>query len=114
MKCGMVCSCLCCVVFCYNCLCAPLVIDTALLYGVCCRVLLYSCVRFCLTNVFVCLVCDVSVCCCLVCGLCVFVYMWAWGWGGNVLACFVCEILCDGVWCSVVRFVRVCVLSVCV
>ena len=95
MKCGMVCSCLCCVVFCYNCLCAPLVIDTALLYGVCCRVLLYSCVRFCLTNVFVCLVCDVSVCCCLVCGLCVFVYMWAWGWG---------------VMCLRVLFVRYCVM----
>ena len=50
---------LCCV--CYDCLCASLVIHNALLSGVFCCVLLYSCVRFCLTSVVVCLVCDLFV-----------------------------------------------------
>ena len=57
----MACCCLCCVVFCYRCLCASFVIDSALLSGVFCCGLLYSCVRFCLTNVVVRLGCDLFV-----------------------------------------------------
>ena len=44
----------------------------------------------------------------MVCGLCLFVIMWAWGF--NVFACAVCEVLCDGVWCGVVWFVCSCVV----
>ena len=36
------------------------------------------------------------------------------GLGGNVIACFVCGLRCDGVWCGVVCFVCLCVLCVCV
>ena len=43
----------------------------------------------------------------MVCGLCLFVIMWAWGF--NVCACFVRGLLCDGVWCGVVSFVCSCV-----
>ena len=50
VRCGLVCCCLRCAVFCYRCLCASFVIHNALLYGVG------------LTNVVVCLVCDVCVC----------------------------------------------------
>ena len=56
---GMLLFVLCC--FCYNCLCASCVIQTALLYGVCCCVLLYSCVLFGLTTVVMWLACDLCV-----------------------------------------------------
>ena len=64
----MFCVCVVCVVV-FVCLCVVVclgVIDYAMLYGVfvcglfyC--VVLYSCVRFCLTNVDVCLLCDLCV-----------------------------------------------------
>ena len=57
----MVCCYLCCAVFWYRCVCASSVMYNALLYGVIDCVLRYSCVRFCLTNVDVCLVCDLFV-----------------------------------------------------
>ena len=47
--------------FCYRCMCASSVMYNALLSGVFYCVLWYSCVRFCLTNVDVCLVCDLFV-----------------------------------------------------
>ena len=50
---------LCC--FRYNCLCASFMFYNAVLYGVFCCVVLYSCVLFCLTHVVVCLVCDLFV-----------------------------------------------------
>ena len=58
-----------CALLCIGCLgavfvitvCASFVIYSALLSGVFCCVLLYSCVRFCLTNVVVCLVCALFV-----------------------------------------------------
>ena len=56
---GMVLFVLCCV--CYSCLCASCVISNALLYGVFCCVLLYSCALFGLTHVVVCLVCHLFV-----------------------------------------------------
>ena len=40
----MACCCLCCVVFCYRCLCASFVIDSALLSGVfCCVFVVFVC-----------------------------------------------------------------------
>ena len=54
-------------------------------------------------RVFVCFVCDVS--CGVVClvVLCMF----------NVVACVVCALVCDGVWCVCVRLrVRSCVVFV--
>ena len=36
------------------------------------------------------------------------------GLGFTVFACFVCELLCDGVWCGVICFVCSCVLGDCV
>ena len=35
-------------------------------------------------------------------GLCLVLFVCMWAWGFNVLACFVCELVCDGVWCGVV------------
>ena len=46
----------------------------------------------------------------MVCGLCLFVIMWAWGF--NVFARFGCELSCGGVWCGVVCFVCSCVCDV--
>ena len=43
----------------------------------------------------------------MVSGSCLFVVVWAWGF--NVFACFVCGLLCDGVWCGAFCFVCPCV-----
>ena len=104
---GMLLFVLCC--FCYNCLCASCVLSNALLYGVFCCVLLYSCVLFGLTNVVVCLVCEL---CVMLSGLRFVIccdYVGGWGGGGvSLIACLVCWLRCDGVWCLS------CVLCVCV
>ena len=92
----------CCVVLCCFCcdmyLCASLVIYNALLYGVFCCVF----VLFCLTQLFVCLVCDMFV---MLSGLCcVLFYVYVGVWVQCVcvfcllsgVACFVCLcVLCD-------------------